>query len=275
VNQDTVVILLLAAISISLLILERRANARLRQQLHTKNFNERKSVTPENQKTIAEAAHQLRTPLSIARGFLSGLETEVYGAVAPRQRQPIAQAHRSIVQLAQLLDSYLYEDATQYQAVRLMAVDLVSFVESILVDFQELAAHKNLTLSFTHDTEEMWRVQTDPLKLTEIFHVLLENALAYTQQGSITVKLSRHTTDSIKVNIVDTGIGIDQRFIAQVFADHYRSPSAIFLHRYGRGVGLTLAQRAAKLIGAEISIDSPGSQKGTTATVTLPLWAGR
>ncbi|HEY9725054.1 MAG TPA: ATP-binding protein, partial [Chroococcales cyanobacterium] len=114
-------------------------------------------------------------------------------------------------------------------------------------------------------------VYADEGKLRQIFTNLLSNAFKFTETGEIrirAIKLANEPTVEIKVS--DTGIGIEMSQRELLLEPFVQEDGSIKRRYGGTGLGLAICQRFVKLIGGTIQLDSPGKNRGTTVTLTLP-----
>lgn len=160
----------------------------------------------------------------------------------------------------------------------LKAVDMQATLDRVIAQHRDELDASGLTLQ-RHDFPPPLYVRADPQMLEQVLSVVLENAIQFTDTGSITVstsisapmgKTSYHELPEAIVTIADTGIGIDpeqREKLFQPFAKIEGCPE----HRRGPGLGLAIAGNLMALMGGQIFIDSPGCGKGTTVKAILPI----
>ena len=220
------------------------------------------------QRFLANAAHQLRTPLA-------GLQTQV--EVALRKDMP-AELRATFEQLltatqraAHLANQLLTLARAEPGALHLMAMqnlNLATLIEEVIGQWLGRAKSKHIDLGFEITSAEL---SGDPLLIGELVANLIDNAIRYTpEDGYVTVRCYQDGGAVLEVD--DNGIGIPESQREKVLERFYRvdgSPGN------GCGLGLAIVQEIAKLHGAELTISTPDHARGTRIKVRFPLQTGR
>ena len=169
---------------------------------------------------------------------------------------------------ARLLDDIVDNVRTARGTMRLQrqAIDLTSVVAAALDMARPAATAHEVRLEQRLDGREM-PVFGDAVRLQQVMTNLLSNALKFTPAGeSITVRLER-AGEHAQISVSDSGIGIEEAFLPFVFERFRRGNHA----REGLGLGLAIARHLVEMHGGAIAVTSPGLERGSTFTVTLPL----
>ncbi len=118
-------------------------------------------------------------------------------------------------------------------------------------------------------------IDTDEARLRQIVSNLVSNALKYTEQGSVTIaaSTSAESPDCAMVEVSDTGIGIEEKYLSRVFQPYVRLESAKKLCSEGSGLGLTIVERLVESIGGSVQVESQLGL-GTRFQVTVPGLVG-
>jgi two-component system, OmpR family, sensor kinase len=215
---------------------------------------------------IANASHELRTPIFSLGGFLELLETE---DLSPGERQAFVAEVRAQVERLQKLTIDLLDlsrlDADVME-IRREPVDLKEAARQVAAEFRPKAE--------VHDSALQVRGRGDVVALadlnrvSQIIRILIDNALTHTPQGTnVTVTAVRGTRGAELIVGDDAKKGIDPRAIPKVFDRFYTGDTAI-----GSGLGLAIAEELARRMGGQIAVVS---RRGHTAfTVSLPLASG-
>lgn len=215
---------------------------------------------------LAEAAHELRTPLASMLGNVDLLAR--FGEDAERRRETIVALQRTGRHVARLLDDLLLlaqaEAGWHLQRFSPVAIDDV-FIEAY--ETAQLSAN-GVTLKI--QTCEPAQVHGDPDRLRQVFVNLMDNAVKYSPLGgTVTLDLGRRD-GRVWARISDAGPGIPPEALPHLFTPFFRAPSE--MHRSGAGLGLAIARWIVREHAGEVSIESvPG--RGTTATFFLPEYA--
>jgi signal transduction histidine kinase/CheY-like chemotaxis protein len=220
---------------------------------------------------IATVSHELRTPMNAILGFNTLLLNEV--ADKPRARQILEHTRQSADHLMTVINDVL--DYSQFDAGRLTArAETFALRETVqhAVDLF-LPRVKSMHLKFQCEIDlsvPQW-VSTDRHRLMQILVNLIGNAIKFTHEGHVLVRVER-TTSGVLFNVKDTGIGIAPQHHAQVFKRFIQADSDIHKRYGGNGLGLTITQRLVELLGGSIGFES---QLGTGSRFwfELPLQA--
>ncbi len=219
------------------------------------------------QNMIADAAHELRTPLSNIRGYLE--------AIRDRIKRPDTDTIRSIDEEATLL-SRLVDDL---QALSLaeagelklnrQAEDIIKLIKQAVAAKQTQAAAKGISIS-TEVSQKLPLVNIDSRRIGQVLHNLLENAIAHTAKSGNIVVAAQKQDNWVKVSVTDTGEGIPAEDLPSVFERFYRVDKSRTRATGGSGLGLTIAKRLVEVHGGKIEAQSELG-KGSCFSFTLPV----
>ena len=214
---------------------------------------------------IADASHELRTPVAVLRARAELLAAEGEG-LPGALRDELARLHRDAEELSTLLQELLdlaRLDAAD-QGLDLSAVALDEVVEEVAAALGPLARERSVTL--TAEAAPVWG-RAHLGRLRQVLRALVDNALKHSPAGGEVVISSASAGDRAIVRVRDEGEGIAAEHLPHVFDRFYRVDEARV--RGGAGLGLAIAAQLARMMRGEVSIESaPG--EGTTVTVSLP-----
>jgi signal transduction histidine kinase len=217
---------------------------------------------------IADVSHELRTPLTILRG---GIEVAIEGErSADEYRQALSEALVEVQHLVRISENLLFlsRGTSGRVTMSLSRVDLRRFTESTVAEFESAAAEKGLGLTFSSPVPRA-DILADTNRLKEVLHNLLENAIRYTEKGSVAVRVE--TADDRAVIVVeDTGVGIDAQDMPYVFDRFFRSDRARRAYRGGSGLGLSIVRWIVEAHEGRVRVESKLGL-GSRFFVTLPL----
>ncbi|OWT80523.1 hypothetical protein CEY04_03760 [Achromobacter sp. HZ28] len=217
---------------------------------------------------FATMSHEIRTPLS---GIIGMLDLLRRGAMDDDQRQMLTAVDTAANALLQILDDVL--DFSKAEANRMslesVPVDLRAIVHSVVMVIGEPARRRGVRTLLRVDANVSGAVQGDPLRIRQILSNLVSNAAKFTHQGQVTLAVSVDRSDAdaqwLRFSVSDTGIGIAHDRLAQVMAPYRQADGATSRRYGGSGLGLSVSNRLANLMGGSITLNSmPGH--GTTAT---------
>lgn len=214
----------------------------------------------------ADASHELRTPVT---AILGQAEIALSRARSPEAYQHSLVRIQSEAERMQRLIGRMLSLARLEaggQPLTLAPTDIAGLIHTLADAFQPRAATKGLT--FKVDVPSTLTLLTDADSLTQILLNLLENALTYTDQGSVELSLTAHP-DSVCFKICDSGHGIPSEHLPYIFHPFYRVDPARSQDQGRVGLGLALTYELAHLLGGTIEVSSQ-PQVGTTFILTLP-----
>ncbi|MDX2097925.1 MAG: ATP-binding protein [Leptolyngbyaceae cyanobacterium bins.59] len=228
---------------------------------------------------IATTSHELRTPLTAILGFSNVLLQEFFGTLTSKQRDYIERIHSSGQHLLELINDIL--DLSRIEADRLELEPQLIFIEDICESVTSLIRERieQQGLQFELEIEESLEyVVADPRRLRQMLLNLLTNAVKFTAQGTVGLKVyqtSRRGDGSpgamIHFAVWDTGIGIleeDQRLLFSPFS---QIDSSLARQHQGTGLGLVITRKLAELQGGTVEVISQFG-KGSRFTLCLPLY---
>ncbi|ARA94914.1 hypothetical protein AWN76_018305 [Rhodothermaceae bacterium RA] len=215
---------------------------------------------------LANVSHEIRTPLSAIIGFAEILEQQLDGEPREFANTIALSGHRLLHTLNSILDAArLQSNSIQ---VTPTPFDLGSLVEGVLKMLSALAIDRGLTLEAVLPGDRSLNVVLDRDFVDRILTNLVSNALKFTDEGRVTVRLVP-AGEQIQMIVEDTGIGIEPSFLPHLFDEFRQSTSEAARGRKGSGLGLYITRELVELMGGSISVESTPGQ-GTTFTVTLP-----
>lgn len=224
---------------------------------------------------VSVASHQLRSPLTSIRGYSSMLLEGSFGKLPQKAKEAVERIAESSRYMALSVEDYLNVSRIESGRMKYEMSDfkLKDIVERIVDDVRSTAVKEGLMLTFkSTDMKTDGLVYADIGKIQQIVHNLLDNAMKYTEKGSIKVRLyDNKKKKRAYVEVTDTGVGMDKETIESVFEKFVRARNANEVNVTGTGLGLYVAKQMAEGMGGEISIASAGVGKGSTFTLELPL----
>lgn len=217
---------------------------------------------------LANMSHELRTPLIAILGFSEILMEESKDDYNKEMSELI---HKGGMRLLETLNLILNLSAIEANKIDVKneIVDSHAVLDDVVQLFGAMASKKDIYLEKKFNARYSMLL-TDRQMFTQIFNNLINNAIKFTARGGVTVS-TKNTGSRIAVSVTDTGIGISNAD-QQIIWDEFRQVSEGYNRSFeGSGLGLTITRNFVNKLGGDISVQSE-LQKGTTFTVTFPLW---
>ena len=227
-----------------------------------RDVTEERNIERAKAEFIANASHELKTPLTALSGYLEMMEDEDDEAVRTAFLEDMRLQTERLQSLARtLLDlSRLDANAVIFKQEE---VDLEDLLHELRRDFGYTGRPVDV-----HTEEEVPPVETDPTQLHRMLAILLDNALKYSEKDApISLGLHRENGHAV-VSVADNGCGIPEAEIPHIFDRFYRAQGSS--RADGTGLGLALAREITEHLGGEIKVESEQGA-GSTFSVSLPL----
>lgn len=220
---------------------------------------------------LSIASHQLRTPISGIKGYLSMIIEGDFGKIEPKPKEIIQQIYDNTERLNGLVNDFL--DVSRIERGKLVMerqmTDIAEMVQSIVYNFQPVVKTKGLTLVYNPPKETIPKINVDANKLRQVILNLTDNAIKYTPSGSITVTLEG-LSDHLRCSVKDTGVGLDPEQAKNLFKPFSRATDASKTNATGTGLGLYVAKKIIEYHGGKAWAESEGKGKGSTFIIEMP-----
>lgn len=219
---------------------------------------------------LANVSHELRTPLTTIIGFSDVLLKGKAGDLNDSQEKYLSKIHDRGQQLHNIINEML--DLSKIDSGELDVsyeyIAVHELFENLKSNVYPIASKKGLTIE-TKINQKVDYIYADELKLKHILHNLLYNSVKFTDDGSITIKLDLDENNNYKFSVVDSGIGIPNEKLNQIFEPFKQLDSGTSRKYSGTGLGLTLVKRLVELHGGNIWVESEIGT-GSKFTFTIP-----
>ncbi|MDI6843087.1 MAG: ATP-binding protein [Anaerosomatales bacterium] len=217
---------------------------------------------------LANVSHELRTPLNAVIGFADVLANGLAGPLAEEQAKQVAMIREAGRQLLELVEALLEAQwlESSEAIVEARPVDVADLVRSAVQMLDPLARTKGLALHA--EIPETLEAVTDGRLIRQVLRNLISNAVKFTHEGGVTVRLL-DAGDRFRIVVADTGVGIPKEALPRIFDAFVQVPGSRGEKPEGTGLGLAICKQIADALGGSIVVESePGS--GSTFTVELP-----
>lgn len=267
------VVFILSAVFVRSVILEVRRREeiqRFTEQLEAANMK-LEELSEMKSNFVSIASHQLRAPIGGVRGYLSMLREGDFGKL-PRKVDDLLDLNLdSLNHTLHVIETFL--NVTRLEAGKIdlqkEPVDICAMVRSIYKELKLTADRKRIRLLVSCPVKRV-PLKADKEKLRNVLFNLVENALKYTERGTIRTTVVPGKT--VEVRVTDTGIGIEKDEVPKLFAKFVRAGGGLRIS-HGSGLGLYIAKTLIEAHGGNVFVESPGPGKGSTFGFRIP--AGR
>ncbi|MBW3570805.1 MAG: HAMP domain-containing histidine kinase [Gemmatimonadetes bacterium] len=220
---------------------------------------------------VSVASHEIKTPLSVIRGYVTLLADGIYGEVNEQQHKTLEAVNAQTDRLGRLVHRLL--DVSRFEAggarLELREIDLRSFFDDLTSDFRVLAVQNGIDFPVRLADDLPPRIVGDEDRLSEVLGNLLSNAFKFTSSGgTIRVDAARHD-GGIRVEVEDTGVGIAPEKLPRIFEKFFQVENEAQPRSVGSGLGLAIAREIVEAHGGTIGAESEEG-KGTRFRVFLP-----
>jgi PAS domain S-box-containing protein len=228
---------------------------------------------------ISTASHEMRTPVAAIEGYLGLAMNPQTATIDEKAKSYLQKAHESTQHLGRLFQDLL--TVSKAEDARLIpkpsVVDTIALVREIVQGLQQKAHDKGLFLAFKpaeSDNEgnrkmlPIYYSYADQDQMREVLNNLVDNAIKYTKQGTVTVDVTG-TNEAITVSVTDTGLGIPPEDVPHLFQKFYRVDNSDTREIGGTGLGLYISRRLTEANNGHIGVNSTYG-KGSTFYVQLP-----
>lgn len=235
-----------------------------------RDITREKSLEEERDEFISVVSHELRTPIAIAEGNIGNAQFIVGRANSINEvKEALSQAHDQVLFLSEMINdlSTLSRAERGVLQVDVEPINVHDLTLTLEKTYSQQAARKNLTFKASIDPAvEM--LSSSRLYVREILQNFITNAIKYTDQGGITVEV-KPTPEGVRFSVSDTGIGISKSDQDRVWDKFFRSEDFRTRKNSGTGLGLYVTLKLARLIQADIKLDSTLNE-GSTFLISIP-----
>lgn len=253
-------------------------NAKLKKEVETATAELRtankKLVELDETKSefISIASHQLRTPLTVIKGYISMMIEGSFGPLTDAENDSLKKVYESNERLIQLVENLL--DISRIESGRLefnfKEDKLESVVESVVEELKHNAEDKNLKLEYKKPAKSLPKIVFDEQKIRQVIMNLIDNAIKYTKQGKISVEIGAQGRN-LNFSVTDTGMGVSPDDLPNLFMKFSRGKGVSLVHTGGNGLGLYVGRMMVEAHCGKIWGESAGVGKGAKFCFSLPI----
>lgn len=220
---------------------------------------------------ISLATHQIRSPLTAIKGYVSMIQEGDYGDVSPQVSNALDVVKQSTDNLVTIVGDFL--DVSRIEQGRMKYeisdFDLNQLVKEIVTEYKPNIEKKGLKTSYVFDKNDSYPVHGDRNKIKQVIGNIIDNSIKYTPKGKIDISLIERD-DKFLVKIADTGVGIPPKTMPKLFQKFTRAENANEANILGTGLGLYVAKQMIEAHKGRIWAESEGEGKGSQFYIELP-----
>jgi len=221
---------------------------------------------------VSVASHEIKTPLSVIKGYVSLLADGIYGPVSDQQKKTMGSIADQVDRLTRLVHRLL--DISRFEAgggrLEVRRINVRDFLDELTAGFHVLAYQNEVRFEVRVADDVPVNIEGDADRLNEVLGNLLSNAFKFTRSGgTIRVETRRHDGAGVEVEVGDTGVGIPPEKLPKIFEKFYQVENEAQPRSVGSGLGLAIAREIVEAHGGTIGATSQEG-KGTTFRVILP-----
>jgi signal transduction histidine kinase/HPt (histidine-containing phosphotransfer) domain-containing protein/ActR/RegA family two-component response regulator len=237
------------------------------------------SATQAKSEFLANMSHEIRTPMNAIIG-LTGLCLN--RPLPAKQREYVEKAHGAARSLLGIINDIL--DLSKVEAGRFNLEAIPFDLDEVLDNVSNICGHaagsRGLEFAIDIDPATPAALRGDPLRLSQVLNNLINNAIKFTEQGSVTLRIQPEVSASescmLRFSVSDTGIGLTQEQLTRLFQAFSQADTSASRKFGGTGLGLVISQRLVEMMGGRISVNSQpgeGSVFSFLANFAVDEWA--
>ncbi len=226
---------------------------------------------------VSVASHELRTPMTVIRGYVSLLQRQQIGPQNEEQQNVLTRINENTQTLITLVSDML--DLSKLEAhklgLNLSTCSVDDLINHIIDQVQLMYTTKGLKLTYSPSSPGLF-INTDPAHFNRIMTNLLSNAYKFTEKGGVNIHVkldasrSNDKTDMVVISVIDTGIGIPKDAMEKLFNKFSQVDNYLQRNTGGTGLGLAICRRLVNHLGGKIGVEST-EDKGSKFWFELPI----
>ncbi|HFC76881.1 MAG TPA: sensor histidine kinase [Candidatus Moranbacteria bacterium] len=236
----------------------------------------RKLIVLDNAKNefVSIAAHQLRTPPTVIKGYVSMALEEGKNKLDNKTKDYLKRALISNERLIELVEDIL--DISRIESGKIQYnfkdnQDCSEIVDELYKLFEIRAREKGLKLILKKSKTPLLKIKMDSKRIREVISNLIDNAIKYTQKGEVIIETKNIDEKKIRIEVSDTGAGIPKKDMSNLFKKFSRGTSTKRLGVNGTGLGIYVGKKMVKIHHGKIWAESEGINKGSKFVIELPV----
>ena len=268
-NRNASIFLLVLTVLIVILFLA----AAVRLWDYAVLYKKIKEVDQMKDEFISIASHELRTPVTGIRGYVSMILEGTFGKVSGKMEESLKMVEGAATRLASLVEDLLNVSRIEQGrlAIEASPQDAGQIIKNIMAELSIQAKQKNLELKYQPHAEKLPLLNIDDERFKQVLINLIGNAIKYTEKGQVEVTTAeKNNGKTLEIKIKDTGIGMSAADRERLFQKFYRVQTEKTKNITGTGLGLWITKQIIELMKGTIMIDSMEGV-GTQVSLQFPV----
>jgi signal transduction histidine kinase len=265
-----VLICFLFAMSVSREIIFRRKSIKLEELLEHANIRLRE-LDKEKTEFLSIVSHQLRTPLSILKGYIELIKDGAYGKVELKTVEALRDMDINNEHLVKLVDQFLSISCIEQGCAKyeFVMADICELVDSAMNDLKVKATQKKIEIKWMCP-RKIIKVECDQEKIHHVIFNFLDNAIKYSNKGAVNVMFEKEG-GGVAVRVIDSGIGFEKQDEVNFYQKFYRGSNVKSTAVTGTGLGLYVCRKFVEAHNGRVWAHSNGLGKGGEFGFWIPL----
>ena len=257
-------------VNVDMHIFQIHSSLRVKYLVLIYNNNERKEMLRLKHEFISNINHELRTPLTSIIGYIELLAMDETLQFKDEHIKNFDIIERNLKRMRQLVENLLKLDSfgNALQKSNVEVFEISEVINDVFLINEPLAQQKNLVIRAK--LLNGIYIKANKFEFTQIITNLVGNAVKYTENGGIMILMDREINNLCSVKVIDTGMGIDKKYLESIFDRFFRVPTEKNIKIGGTGLGLSITKELLNKMGGSIMVDS-ALGVGTTFTIMIPI----
>ncbi len=240
--------------------------------LQLKNLSREKELEKMRLNFVTIAAHELRTPITYIKGYLSFLLETAQNKLNNEEKGFLERAFIGSNNLAYLTENLLTVSNIETKSVKLQKTefDWNSLLQEMVEKYQPIGQWEEIKVKLKLSKKELPLIKADKTKMQGVLDNLLTNAIVFNKKGGTVVVSAEVVGKNIVTNVTDSGIGIPEEKLPELFTEFFRLSGPLIQASKGAGLGLFISKYIIESHGGKIWVEST-LEKGSTFYFSLPV----
>jgi signal transduction histidine kinase len=222
---------------------------------------------------VSLATHQIRSPLTAIKGYVSLIQEGDYGPISNEVKGALDVIQQSSNNLVTIVGDFL--DVSRIEQGKMKydftKFDVQKLTQQVVTELKPNVEKRGLVLNFSYDEDKNYMTVGDLGKLKQVIGNIIDNSIKYTPKGHIDVAVVKPTENKILIRVSDTGVGINPNVIPKLFQKFSRASNANEVNILGTGLGLYVAKQMIEAHKGRVWAESEGEGKGSKFYIELPV----